>query len=178
MKLQHRIPATEESETHNPTLLETKFSILIRFHVLAYKAWKTVNDWRKPSTTQFPREEKRPIHYPWRCPIQSSSLLSLRSQKTLFRDINLPAEAIVPDLVEITSTWADVGVGQNQGQVPSMTQCILLNTRPKDQLLSTGFFNLFYNSLTKQIHLDKCGYLSLIWECKKCLTWQKLWMLM
>lgn len=32
----------------------------------------------------------------------------------LFREINLPAKAMVPDYTEIASTWANVGVGQKQ----------------------------------------------------------------
>lgn len=45
-------------------------------------------------------------------------LVALRNQKTLFMEVNLPAKAIGTDCLEMASTWADVGVRQNQGASP------------------------------------------------------------
>lgn len=33
----------------------------------------------------------------------------------LFRETSLPAKAMVPDYIEIASTWANAGVRQKQG---------------------------------------------------------------
>lgn len=77
---------------------------------------------------------------------------------------------MVPDYIEIALTWANVGVGQNQGT------CLLHGSQyvTGNRTQSYGLFNVFYNnSLIKQIHLSKRSLLNLIWECKKCLPWQK-----
>lgn len=97
----------------------------------------------------------------------------------LFREINLPAKAMVPDYTEIASTWANVGVGTEARDESPPWLSVCYWTQDPKLSLSFGLSNVFYsNSFVKQIHLDKHGFLNLIWECKKCLTWQNKWMLM